>query len=89
MTAGDVGFDDLMARVRLGDGVAETLVFRRFVHRLIVLAARQFDGWIRDQADVEDVVLSAYKSFFRRNGRGEYEVAGWDELGAAGDHHPA
>ena len=82
MLARDVGFDELMARVRSGDGAAETVVFRRFLQRLIALAARQFDGWIRDQADVENVVLSAYKSFFRRNQRGEYDLTGWDELWA-------
>jgi RNA polymerase sigma factor (sigma-70 family) len=82
MTARDGSFDDFMARVRSGDSAAETMIFRRFVDRLIVLAAKQFDGWIRDQADVENVVLSAYKSFFRRNKRGEYELADWDELWA-------
>ena len=35
---------------------------------------------MRDQADVENVVLSAYKSFFLRNQRDEYDLAGWDEL---------
>jgi RNA polymerase sigma factor (sigma-70 family) len=74
------GFDDLMARLRSGDDAAETLVFRRYVRRLIVLAARQFDAWMRDRADVENVVLSAYKSFFLRNGRGEFDLADWDEL---------
>jgi RNA polymerase sigma factor (sigma-70 family) len=73
-------FDELMARVRSGDDAAETLVFRRFVHRLIALAARQFDSWMHDQADVENVVLSAYKSFFLRNQREEYDLAGWDAL---------
>jgi RNA polymerase sigma factor (sigma-70 family) len=71
-----------MARVRSCDDAAETVVFRRFAHRLIALAARQFDARIRNQADVENVVLSAYKSFFRRNQRGEYDLADWDELWA-------
>ena len=80
MTIRDSGFDDLMARVRSGDDAAETLVFRRFVHRLIALAARQFDSWMHKQADVENIVLSAYKSFFLRNQREEYDLAGWDAL---------
>jgi RNA polymerase sigma factor (sigma-70 family) len=80
MTTRDVGFDDLMARVRSGDEAAEAVVFRRFVHRLIALAARQFDAWIRDPADVENIVVSAYKSFYRRNRRGELDLADWDEL---------
>jgi len=71
MASRDSGFDDLMARVRSGDDAAETLVFRRFVHRLIALAARQFDSWMHKQAGVENIVLSAYKSFFLRNKREE------------------
>jgi RNA polymerase sigma factor (sigma-70 family) len=35
---------------------------------------------MREQADVENVVLSAYKSFFLRNQREEYDLAGWDAL---------
>ena len=78
----DDDFRDLMARLRAGDDAAETLVFRRFVDRLIVLASHQFDAWMRDHADVEGVVLSAYKSFFIRNGRGDFDLAGWDDLWA-------
>jgi RNA polymerase sigma factor (sigma-70 family) len=78
----DDDFRDLMARLRAGDDAAETLVFRRFIDRLIVLASNQFDAWVRDRADVEGVVLSAYKSFFIRNGRGDFDLAGWDEMWA-------
>jgi hypothetical protein len=74
------GFDDLMARHRSGDDVSETLVFHRDVRRLIVLAARQFDAWMRDRADVENVVLYAYNSRFLRNGRGEFDLTERDEL---------
>jgi RNA polymerase sigma factor (sigma-70 family) len=76
----DDGFDDLIVRLRSGDDAAETLVFRRYVRRLIALASRQFDAWIRDRADVENVVLSAYKSFFLRNRRGGIDPADWDEM---------
>jgi RNA polymerase sigma factor (sigma-70 family) len=76
----DGGFEELMARLRAGDDAAATLVFRRYVRRLIALAARQFAAWMRDRADVEDVVLSAYRSFFLRNGRGEFQVDDWDQL---------
>jgi RNA polymerase sigma factor (sigma-70 family) len=80
MASRDSDFEELMARVRSGDDAAETFVFRRFVHRLIALAARQFDSWMHEQADVENVVLSAYKSFFLRNQRDEFDLAGWDAL---------
>ena len=78
----DDGFDELMTRLRAGDEVAETVVFRRFVDRLIALAASRFDTWMRDHDDIEGVVLSAYKSFFIRNSRGEFDLADWDELWA-------
>jgi DNA-directed RNA polymerase specialized sigma24 family protein len=80
MASRDSDFEDLMARVRSGEDAAETVVFRRFVHRLIALAGRQFDSWMHEQADVENVVLSAYKSFFLRNQREEFDLAGWDAL---------
>jgi RNA polymerase sigma factor (sigma-70 family) len=78
----DDDFRDLMARLRVGDDAAETRVFRTFIDRLIVLAANQFDAWMRDHADVEGIVISAYKSFFIRNGRGDFDLAGWDDLWA-------
>jgi RNA polymerase sigma factor (sigma-70 family) len=78
----DDQFEDLMARIRAGDDAAETVVFRRYVGRLIALAAQQFDEWMRDRVDVEDVVVSAYKSFFLRNRRGDFDLGGWDELWA-------
>jgi RNA polymerase sigma factor (sigma-70 family) len=78
--AADEAFAELMARVRAGDDAAETLVFRRYARRLVGLAARQFDGWLRDRVDVEDAVLSACKSFFLRCRQDAFDVADWDEL---------
>src|SRR5579875_1652171 len=76
----DDEFDELMARLRSGDDGAATAVFRRYVDRLIALAASRFEPRMRDPVDVEDVVLSAYKSFFVRNSRGEFDLTGWDDL---------
>jgi RNA polymerase sigma-70 factor, ECF subfamily len=76
----DDSFGDLMGRLKAGDQGAETLVFRRYVHRLIALAGRQFEAELRDKADVEGVVQSACKSFFLRQRRGEFMLDGWDEL---------
>lgn len=80
--AADSSFEELMARVRAGDDAAETVVFRRYAHRLVGLAARQFDGWMRHRIDVEDAVLSACKSFFLRCRQDAFDVADWDELWA-------
>ncbi len=59
-------FDELMVRLKSGDEAAETLVFRRYVRRVIALASQQFEAELRERADVEGIVQSACKSFFLR-----------------------
>jgi RNA polymerase sigma-70 factor (ECF subfamily) len=78
----DGSFDELMSQVRAGNSAAETALFQQYVRRLIALAARQFDASLRDRADVEQIVLSACKSFFLRNRRGEFQLDDWGELWA-------
>src|SRR4051812_22235323 len=75
-------FRALMDGLRAGDGDAEAAVFRRYVHRLVALAARQFDTAIRERADVEDVVQSALARFFVRHKRQGYDLDDWEKLWA-------
>jgi RNA polymerase sigma-70 factor (ECF subfamily) len=79
MAASD-SFADLMARLRAGDEAAAREVFQRFVGKLICLARRQFNAVLRGKVDPEDVVQSAYKSFFLRHGAGKLEVKDWGNL---------
>jgi RNA polymerase sigma-70 factor, ECF subfamily len=79
MPAGD-SFTDIMARLRSGDQAAAREVFQRFVDKLIRLARRQFDAVLRSKVDPEDVVQSAYKSFFLRYGEGKIEIRDWGNL---------
>jgi RNA polymerase sigma-70 factor (ECF subfamily) len=79
MAASD-SFTDLMSRLRAGDEAAAREVFQRFVGKLIRLARRQFDAVLRRKVDPEDVVQSAYKSFFLRHGEGKLEVHDWGNL---------
>jgi RNA polymerase sigma-70 factor (ECF subfamily) len=76
----DDRFDNLLTRLERGDGAAAADVHRRYVRRLIALAQRQFEPWIRAKADHEDVVQSAFKSFFARFERGEFILSDWDDL---------
>ncbi len=76
----DSGFDDLMRRVGVGDDAAETALFQQYVRRMIALAARQFNDRLRERADIENVVLSACKSFFLRHRRGEFHLEDGGEL---------
>jgi RNA polymerase sigma-70 factor (ECF subfamily) len=81
MTAARDSFAEFLGRFRAGDSVASREVFRRFAHRLIALARVRFGAGLRHKVDPEDVVQSAYKSFFRRYGRGDdLDVGNWNSL---------
>jgi len=74
-------FTDLMNRLRTGeDDAAAREVFERFTRQLIILARRRFGPAFQHKVDPEDVVQSAYKSFFLRYGEGSLEVASWNSL---------
>jgi RNA polymerase sigma-70 factor (ECF subfamily) len=79
MAASD-SFLDVMTRLRAGDEAAAREVFERFVDKLIRLARHQFNAVLRHKVDPEDVVQSAYKSFFHRYGEGKVEVQDWSKL---------
>jgi RNA polymerase sigma-70 factor (ECF subfamily) len=49
-------------------------VFERFAGRLIALTRRQFNQLLARKVDPEDVVQSAFKSFFIRHREGKLEV---------------
>lgn len=76
----DSSFPVMIARLRDGDQEAATEVFRRFVDRLIALASRRLNARLKTKEDPEDLALSALKSFFRRDGRSNYDLATWEGL---------
>jgi RNA polymerase sigma-70 factor (ECF subfamily) len=71
---------ELMARLRSGEDGAAREVFVRFAGRLVGLARRHLDGRLAVKVDPEDVVQSAYKSFFVRHRDGGLEIGSWDGL---------
>jgi RNA polymerase sigma factor (sigma-70 family) len=73
-------FPELMDRLRSGEDEAAREVFARFAARLVGLARRHLDGRLAVKVDPEDVVQSAYKSFFVRQRAGTLEVGNWDSL---------
>jgi RNA polymerase sigma-70 factor (ECF subfamily) len=73
-------FPDFLARLRAGDSAAPRELFRRFTHQLVALARGRFGPPVGHKVDPEDVVQSAYKSFFRRYGDGDLEVGNWNSL---------
>jgi RNA polymerase sigma factor (sigma-70 family) len=55
---------DLMARWRQGDQEAARQLFRRYAERLYALAKSRLSSRMARHVDPEDVVQSAYRSFF-------------------------
>jgi RNA polymerase sigma-70 factor (ECF subfamily) len=80
MTSDEQDAADLIARTRAGDQAAATVLFDRFSRRLIALAGTRLDRLVRARVDPEDVVLSAYGSFFGRLADGQFALAEWGEV---------
>jgi RNA polymerase sigma-70 factor (ECF subfamily) len=76
----DDSFQVLMSRLRDRDDEAAAAVFRRFAVRLIALARSRLDPALRQKIDPEDVLQSVYRSFFVRQGEGEFDLDSWDSL---------
>ena len=55
-------------------------IWQRYFAALLGLARGHLDARIRRREDEEDVLQSMYKSFCRRQQRGDFDLAGRDEL---------
>jgi RNA polymerase sigma-70 factor (ECF subfamily) len=75
-----ISFVEFLAGLRDGDDAAARELFARFAHQLITLALRHIDAGLRHKVDPEDVVQSAFKSFFVRYGDGKLNVVNWNSL---------
>jgi RNA polymerase sigma-70 factor, ECF subfamily len=80
MTTALDSFPGFLARLQARDGDAAREVFRRFARQLISLAHRQFGARLRHKVDPEDIVQSAYKSFFFGFRERTFEVGTWNDL---------
>jgi RNA polymerase sigma-70 factor (ECF subfamily) len=76
----DPDFENLLDRLRRGDPEAQNEIFHRFKRRLIWLAGEHLDARLRQKMDPEDIMQSAFKSFFLRHAKGEYDLHSWDKL---------
>jgi RNA polymerase sigma-70 factor (ECF subfamily) len=72
----------LVRGLRANDQQAAAEVFARFSTRLIALARKRLGGTLRRKVDAEDVLQSAYGSFFARAAGGQFDLADWGGLWA-------
>jgi RNA polymerase sigma-70 factor, ECF subfamily len=73
-------FAAIMERLRHGDQSAARDVFQRFAQRLIALARSRLDARLQQKVGPEDIVQSAFKSFFVRQAAGQFDLDNWDSL---------
>jgi RNA polymerase sigma factor (sigma-70 family) len=72
--------DDLRSSDPAIRNVAASLIWQRYFHSLLELARSNLDSRVRRRTDEEDVTQSMFKSFCLRQKRGEFDLAGRDEL---------
>jgi RNA polymerase sigma factor (sigma-70 family) len=65
---------ELLQRLGEGDEAAARDVFERYVQRLTGLARSRLSPQLRTRIDADDVVMSAYRSFFLRARQGEFQL---------------
>lgn len=70
----------LVARFRAGDERAAAAIYDRYAERLLALARRRLSRKVAARVDPDDVVQSAYRSFFLRAKGGQYTLGRSGEL---------
>lgn len=72
--------DLLMQQLASGDASAAEVLFHRFSGQLIQLAQQRMGWQFQRKLDPEDVVQSAFISFFRMHDEGDLAFENWDAL---------
>jgi RNA polymerase sigma factor (sigma-70 family) len=67
--------DELLHRLSTGDEDAAHEVFQQYLERLTALARSRLSARLSPRIDPDDIVMSAYRSFFLRARRGEFHLA--------------
>lgn len=73
-------FDALLAQLHAGNDEAAARIFHRFADQLMTLARSQLQQGLQRKVDPEDVVQSVFRSFFRRQQAGQFDLENWDSL---------
>ena len=73
-------FADFLTRLHNRDDAAAQELFGRLARQLVTLSLRYLHAGFRHKVDPEDVVQSAYKSFFFRYGAKNLDVVNWNSL---------
>ena len=70
----------LIRRLRTGSQDAATQLYTRYANRLHGLSFAKCSSDLKSRFDPDDIVQSVFRTFFRRVGKGEYDVPDGDDL---------
>ncbi|MGE5192389.1 MAG: RNA polymerase sigma factor [Deltaproteobacteria bacterium] len=73
-------FDKVRTHLANGDEAGAREVFDRFAKQLIAHARQRMSPRVQQKVDPEDIVQSAFKSFFRRQEDGQFTFENWESL---------
>ena len=76
----DASDGELLERFRGGDDGAAAALYRRYAGRLRAVAEARRTAFLAARIDAEDILQSAFRSFFRRAAEGHYQVPAGEEL---------
>jgi RNA polymerase sigma-70 factor (ECF subfamily) len=78
----DEELEQLLAKLRSGDELAAEEVWQRFAGPLLQVAYRRLDNSVRQKIDADDIVQSAFRTFFIRCRQGKFDLPAWGNLWA-------
>lgn len=70
----------LLKRVERGEPDAPELIYHRYAEKLLTLARVHTGTDLSARFDPEDILQSVFRTFFRRAGRGDYDLPDNDSL---------
>jgi RNA polymerase sigma-70 factor (ECF subfamily) len=70
----------LLQEIQNGEEIGAEELFRRYASRLVGFARKRWPAALTSRLDPDDVVQSAFRSFFRQARLGMYELSEGDEL---------
>jgi RNA polymerase sigma-70 factor (ECF subfamily) len=73
-------FQEMLLRLERGENDAAAQVFQRFAARLVALAGGRLNQRLLQKVDPEDVVQSAFRSFFCGQRAGKFKTGDWGGL---------
>lgn len=78
--AGEDSFFQVRLHLEQGDEAGAQRVFERFARQLIAQARSRLSNRLKQKVDPEDIVQSAFKSFFKGQAAGQFDLENWDSL---------